>query len=192
MITQVARRVNEFTYLPKELHHYPQWVNWKQSEAKKWPINPNTPAFADVTNPRTWGTYPNALKRCSDGWISGIGFVFTKDSPYSFIDLDHCIVDGRINNQAQEIMARFPQAYTEISPSGNGLKLVLIGKLPQGNRRTTGLEVYDRERYSTLTGQALIVPNKLVDYQAELGVWYAEAFPIADTAPMLDGEMSPK
>jgi putative DNA primase/helicase len=56
----------------------------------------------------------------------GIGLVLTEDDPYAAGDLDHCRdpQSGEIQPWAQAIVNRL-QSYTEISPSGTGLRILL-------------------------------------------------------------------
>jgi primase-polymerase (primpol)-like protein len=89
--------------------------------------------------------------------FAGIGFVLTPDDPFAGIDLDHCRdpETGEIEPWASEIVDRF-QSYTEISPSGAGIRIFIRGTLPAGKGRHRGrVEVYDRGRFLTVTGQRL-------------------------------------
>ena len=73
--------------------------------------------------------------------MDGIGFVFTSDDRYTGIDLDKCRnpKTGEISPKAVEIV-RLLNSYTEISPSGCGLHIILKGKLPPGGNRKDGIE----------------------------------------------------
>lgn len=61
-------------------------------------------------------------------YYNGVGFVFTESDPYCGIDIDDCIdSDGALHPSAREIVKLF-NSYTEISPSGTGLKIFIKGK----------------------------------------------------------------
>ena len=42
------------------------------------------------------------------------------------VDLDHCIDNGKLSPLAEEIVSHFENTYTEISPSGTGLRIILF------------------------------------------------------------------
>jgi len=142
--------------IPQELKDHPQWVVWKWEEragkATKPPYDPKTGKRASHNNPLTWGTFNDAVKALKRGF-DGIGFVFTEDDPFCGIDLDDCRdpVSGKIATWALKIIKEF-DSYTEVSPSKTGLKIFLKGKLPSGGIKTKHVEVYDRLRYFTVTG----------------------------------------
>lgn len=147
--------------IPEELKKYPCWVNWAIEEGDgkptKIPLNPKTGGQAQSNNPSTWGTYDEAVyrwKNCENGGIEGIGFEFSNG--YSGIDLDKCRnpETGEIEPWAREIIDQM-KSYTEVTPSGTGLHVLLKGTLPQGGRRKSNLEMYDKGRYFTVTGQHL-------------------------------------
>jgi primase-polymerase (primpol)-like protein len=46
-------------------------------------------------------------------------------------------------------------SYTEITPSGRGLHILVRGDLPSGRRRKGGIEMYQKGHYFTVTGRHL-------------------------------------
>lgn len=144
-----------------ELGKIPQWVCWgptrRNGKITKPPINPKTGDHASSTDPNTWTSIDDAIQegvnpKNTRGGLAGIGFVFQMHDPYVGIDLDKCITDdGAIAPWAREIIDSL-DSYTETSPSGKGLHIIVKGKW-NGGKRKGGLEVYDRERYFTVTGQ---------------------------------------
>ncbi len=60
------------------------------------------------------------------------------------------------------------QSYTEKTPSGKGLHLIIKGKLLAGRNRKGNIEIYDRLRYFTMTGQVLEEYGTIEERQAEL------------------------
>jgi len=94
---------------------------------------------------------------CRKYKLDGIGFVFTEDDDIIGVDLDKCILDGKLNEIATGFLAKAPKTYVEKSPSGKGLHAFLRGKLPpeanKGKRNTkNGVEMYAASRYFTMTG----------------------------------------
>lgn len=104
--------------------------------------------------------------------------MLTAADPYCGIDLDHCIEDGTVALWASAIVDRF-RSYTEVTPSGTGLRIWIRGKLAAGGRNRVGsIELYDRDRYFTATSEQLPdTPNEIAERQAELDAFYAELFP---------------
>ena len=83
-----------------------------------------------------------------------MGFVFTYDDPFVGIDLDKCrdAETGKTEDWAQKVIDDL-NSYTEISPSGTGYHIIVKGKMPEdGANRKGRLEVYEKGRYFTVTG----------------------------------------
>src|SRR6266487_479938 len=146
----------------REIAGYPNFVVWHYKEEngqrKKPPINPNSRLPASPTDRTTWGTLESAIHALATGKYQGIGFMLTH-SPFSGIDLDHCVQDGRIEPWAQEIIEKL-DTYTEYSPSWNkaagtgGVHLLVEGK-PPGNKKAGNIEVYGEKHYLTITTRLL-------------------------------------
>jgi primase-polymerase (primpol)-like protein len=111
--------------------------------------------------------------------LDGVGFVFTLDDPYCGIDLDKCVnpASGAINDQAREIVDAL-QSYTELSPSGTGLHIIVRATLSAKGRKRDAIEIYDRGRYFTVTGQPFEQPLRpICDQQGEVDRLYATLRP---------------
>jgi len=74
---------------------------------------------------------------------------------------------------AREIIDRL-QSYTEFSPSGTGLHILVRGNLPPGGNRKGRVEMSDSARYFTMTGHHL--PLNIEPRQAELAALHGEIF----------------
>ena len=111
---------------------------------------------AATDNPATWCSFDEALASFCAGKVDGIGFVFTAGDPYTGIDFDHVrdTVNGVIVSWALNYIVRL-DSYTEISPTGKGLHVIVKGKLPPKGRRQGQLEMYDDRRFFTMTGVLL-------------------------------------
>ena len=131
--------------IPEELKNTPNWVCWENSS--KIPKNPATGKNAQSNNPKTWGTFQQAVKACETFGFDGIGFEFG-NSPYFGVDLDHCINNSDFIDDFVETL----ESYTEISRSGDGIHIICKGKLPDGARRKDNVEMYSEGRYFICTG----------------------------------------
>src|SRR5262249_36925732 len=139
-----------------ELKSRPQWVCWRYERRRdaqgrpKWtkiPIDPKTGRNAESNDPGTWGTWEQAWQyhREHPNKTAGVGFVFRADDPYTGVDLDDAI-----NLESGEVApwARLHidglNTYTEISPSGTGVKLIVRAVKPGERCRRGNVEMYDR------------------------------------------------
>lgn len=169
--------------IPQELKVPLQWVLWKSEKRDgkptKIPYCPQDPKRkAEADNPATWGSYEKALTISITDGFAGIGFEFSADDPYTGIDLDKCrnAETGEIEPWARAIIDRMA-TYTEISPSGTGMHILIKGKLPPGGKRKGKIEMYDSARYFTMTGDHLAgTPLTIEPRQAELEVLHGEVF----------------
>jgi primase-polymerase (primpol)-like protein len=152
--------------IPAELRDLPQWVVWayesRQSKTgeHRWTKVPRTAEgkAASTTNASTWSIFDAALGfHRAMPHTCGVGFVFSPNDPYCGVDLDDArdLATGRVLEWAQPIVDLL-DSYTEVSPSGTGLKVILRGvlKIHSHKKRFGGgeVEVYDRARFFALTG----------------------------------------
>jgi len=185
-----------FEEIPPELKALPQWVTWKfdwrdgkDGKEGKWtkvPYRADGRGPASSTDPSTWATFEKAA---SARGFDGIGFVFSPDDPYVGVDLDGCRnpETGTLTEEAEGWIARFA-TYTEVSPSGTGVKLIGVGALPEdskGHRNAAvGVEVYDKGRFFTVTGHRLPESPQTCEGAPEaLATFLAAYFPKAEPKP---------
>ncbi|MEZ5948454.1 MAG: hypothetical protein R3C12_04365 [Planctomycetaceae bacterium] len=104
----------------------------------KLPIDPRTMKEASSTDPATWGTFGASLRRVEDGHAVGVGFVLSADDPYVFVDIDGCRnpSTGLLSGLAEDLVERFT-SWTEVSPSGTGLHIIIRGVYPRTPERKT-------------------------------------------------------
>lgn len=197
---------NPATVIPADLTSIPQWVTWdyerRGDKRTKVPHDPKTGERADSTDPATWGTYEQALTDQAWSHRAGIGFVFSASDPFFFIDLDSAFDLDVLHPWAVAIADTFGEdCYCEVSPSGSGLHLIGRGTLPKGGNRKGQIEVYDRERFATITGNVWGGYATIgADLTATLTAWHTELFrpvieagtaiePAAPPPPMTDDEI---
>ena len=159
-----------------------QWINWRYEERDgkltKVPICPRTGELAAVDRPETWGTYEEAVRASIEHGHDGVGFVFTEEDPYGGVDLDKCRdpESGEIEDWARELIEHLG-SYTELSPSGTGVHILVKAKLPPSGRRKGQVEMYDSGRFFTVTGKHLpSTPSKIKERQAEVEVLHRRLF----------------
>ncbi|WP_169313114.1 phage/plasmid primase, P4 family [Acetonema longum] len=132
----------------------------RQEKPDKVPYNPKSGRQASIKNPATWGTYEEALSLCSREGMAGVGFVFKENDPYCGIDIDNCLNErGEISTEAAAIVREL-DSYTEVSPSGNGLHILVKAALSstawhkqKGVIAGGDIEMYSTGRYFTVTGK---------------------------------------
>lgn len=189
------------TRIPAALRERPQWVCWKYitrgSKRTKCPLNARGGGRADSTDPVTWASFDEAVAAWRSGSYAGVGYVFASDDPFCGIDLDGCIDDsGAVVPAATEIIQSLA-SYTEVSPSGRGVKLFVAGRKPDGvgckSKAIAGFkeaEVYDRERFFTVTGQHVAgTPGTVEERQSALDALCGRLWP-KKAKPHLNGTIA--
>ena len=147
---------------PAELRKINRWLCYDLSN--KIPLSPvNGVKAIDVTNPDNLSDSQTAL--ITKETHSDIGIGFALGYGIMGIDFDHCIdEDGCVDSEIMNIIEEIG-SYTEISHSGTGIHIICKGELPAaGNRGKIGdvnIEMYDQNRYFTMTGRVLNGYNKL-------------------------------
>jgi hypothetical protein len=148
--------------IPKPLEaltEYNQFILWKNTDGKKLPIDHRTMAPGSAHDSATWLSADEAVYlagMCGDSF--GVGFVFTEDDPFFFVDIDHCLVDGAWSATATALMAALPGASVEVSQSGTGLHIIGRGTCPPHACKNIalGLELYTERRFVALTGERAV------------------------------------
>jgi primase-polymerase (primpol)-like protein len=144
------------------------------------PYNPLSNARARTNDPATWNTLEAASSAAARQGHDGVGFMLSPDDPFVGIDLDHCYdpTTGTLAPWAEAIV-RDLDSYTEVTPSGTGLRIFVRGQLPpreQGRKRGP-IEMYDDRRFLTVTGQHLRgTPTSIEDRTATIGDLHARVF----------------
>lgn len=147
-----ALRINPGN-IPQELKARRQWVCWKYEwNGKKWTKPPFKPdGFkASKTNPRHYSGFEKVLVAYEKGGFDGIGFVLTDNDPFVAIDIDKCLDEIVLTAEAEDIIKTM-DSYTEISPSGTGIRIFVKGNIPKNVKR--GIEIYSHAWYVTVTGR---------------------------------------
>jgi putative DNA primase/helicase len=164
--------------IPIELRVLPQWICWRLEERNSGGKPTKVPYRIDgrkakSTDLNDWTTFEKAYQAyVSTGQgkpFYGVGFVFREGGGVAGIDLDHLLnEDGQIEPWAGRVVRAF-DSYTEYSVSGQGLHILCKGSIPDGRGHRRGqIELYDRGRYFTVSGQPYGDPRPLRDCQPEI------------------------
>lgn len=169
--------------IPDELKKLNQWVCWNKEirDGKETKIpyiankKPSETTKASVDNPETWSSYGITL--VSAKLHKGIGFVFTKDDPYCFIDLDHCVDENGIIEPESQRIIDILNSYTEISQSGLGIHIIVKAERPDGaGNRKGNFEIYTQGRYCAMTGNVLYGNPGIMERQEQVNQICSEIF----------------
>lgn len=146
--TDLQAKLANYQNIPLELQAINQWVPWHYEDIGA--LKPTKVPHGSVDNPSTWYSFDKVVEVVAHGKADGIGFVFSDKGNYTGIDLDDVKGDWLAMERQQKIYKEF-DSYSEISPSGQGLHIIVKGKIPQGRKRSF-IEVYSSLRYFTFTG----------------------------------------
>ena len=172
-------------FIPAELRALPQWVCWRYEDRNGKPTKPPIDAksngqlaYAKSNDPETWSDFDTACATAARLKLEGIGLNVWENDGLAGLDLDHVLdpETGKLEPLAVEVLDRFKDTYTEISPSGTGLRIWCKGK-PQRSGKCVGtvkwLEVYSypSNRYLTVTGNHWTGSATTVTEQQEALDW---------------------
>jgi hypothetical protein len=164
-----------------------RWVGWREErrdgKATKMPFSSVTGRAASSIDPSTWATLDEALSYAERAGMTGVGIML--GGGLGGVDLDACRDPdtGAIKAWAQKVVDAF-SSYTEISPSGTGLKVFALGApaelpastipidAPSTNGKRPAIEAYVSGRYFTITGRIVAdAPDELRDCGEVGGAW---------------------
>lgn len=154
--------MNNFARIPEELKNTPNWIVWRQEHVQGAPKPTKVPydalkrslasrqSHASSVDPRTWSSFDEALAALDSHLFSGLGFCFGPEDPYCGIDLDYTNGDQLAYERQVQIHNHF-DTYSEISPSGRGVHMIVKASVPAGRKRAF-IEIYSSGRFFTMTG----------------------------------------
>jgi len=178
--------------VPAPLREKKQWVCWRyvwREDKKKWdklPYCPKTGELAKSNDPSTWTFFDRAMKAYKENSnkpYDGVGFMFAPNGGICGVDLDDCRgpVTKRLKSWAKKWLKRL-DSYTEVSPSGRGVKVFIEARKPGEDCRRAyedgEIEIYDHKRYFTVTGRVLDkeYSNRVEPRQEPLALLYRALF----------------
>ena len=152
-----------YEQIAKDIKENGRFCLWRYEEQKgrktKVPYQVNGQR-ASTRNIQHFTSFDEVLKAVFQ--YDGIGMgVF---SPFAAVDIDDCVKDGKLSELAEDIIHTL-DSYTECSPSGKGVRIILKVKdftfdkaRYYINNRKIGLEIYvpgATNRFVTLTGNTI-------------------------------------
>ena len=144
-----------------------QWVRWRLETVNGKPTKVPyqvAGAKASSSDPNTWTDYQTALTGAVINREQGVGFMFADG--FAGIDLDGCRnpKTGETKPWADDIIQSLDNVYVEVSPSGTGLHIFMLSKVPGADKKfnlnpeigfgKAAIEIYDERRYFTVTGNS--------------------------------------
>ena len=177
-----------YNTIPTDLASKPQWVYWKyqtiDGEVKKPPVNTNGYKI-NCHNSDDWLSFQQVLKGLNPKKHEGIGFVLDQ-SGYIGVDVDDCFQNAGDTSSLKEwtkpLLDKIKGNYSEISPSGEGLKIVIKGERPSWLTKTKQhigdgkIEIFDYQ-YFTITGNVIDHGNSSSDKQDQINSLCHHLFP---------------
>jgi hypothetical protein len=175
--------------IPAGLKARPVWTcwRWERGESGEWtkpPYHPTRLQRADVTRAENLTSFTLAHTAYRQRKADGIGIALEVAGLLGY-DRDDCRdpdtgeIDPDALGEVREL-----GTYTEVSPSGTGLKCLAVAKKPGKNCRLGDRELYDRVRYFTITGNILPgFPAEPQPCQAAVDRLYGRLWPGGDKAP---------
>lgn len=145
---------------------FDQWIGWRlewneaRNKHDKIPYSPHTGYKASSTKPEDWSTYDEALAYAKQTGMDGVGFVFTGNDPFFFLDIDNAATaDGGWSELAVSLLTNLKGAAVERSSSGTGLHVIGCYRAEPDHACVNShynLEFYTRERFVALTDDGTI------------------------------------
>lgn len=146
--------------IPRELIVQTRWLLWRyeprNGKSTKVPIDA-AGRRVDATDRRHWYALTDALRLVAGAGADGLGIALGDGIVGVDLDGVRDPTTGAVTSVAADIV-RTLASYTEVSPSGAGLHVLVSGALPPGCRHRAALpggghiEVYDGGRFFTVTG----------------------------------------
>lgn len=180
-------------HIPPLMKAETRWVAWRyEHKDDRWtkvPVDAATGRSADATDSTTWSGFENTIGAFNaDPTLDGIGFVVAEGDGLTGVDLDHVRIDGELTAEAKAIVGAL-DSYAEITPSGHGVRIYVratksVGKCKRKLTGPSAVEVYDRKRFFTVTGNHVPgTPTTIEPRQEALDALTVRLWPPATRMP---------
>ena len=178
--------IKNYENIPDNLKKEKRWCLYKiisrEGKNTKLPIMPNSKP-AKSNDKTTWNSYEDCIAALNRNIGDGLGFML--GDGYIGIDIDKVsddIIAYSMDYHARSMTADFLRGistYAEISPSKTGLHFIGKGEVPGERKRYKNLEIYDKDRFFTITGNIIKDRdrNKIVNIDSELSPLYEKYMP---------------
>ena len=162
----------KYAKIPLEIKQTRRWIGYKienrDGKDTKVPYNAISGDKARSNDSSTWTNFKVALLGYIKYKFDGIGFMLGEDkntgTKYFGVDLDNHessvtgnkpMTDKEFEDFINKIVNTL-NSYAEYSHSGEGVHIICKGSLPDGRRKSTHIEMYDKGRFFTMTGQTIL------------------------------------
>lgn len=149
--------------VPAALRERPQWLLWRfelykgDKKPRKVPYYASGRKRQGVQGGKDdrgeLQTFDIAVTHLVQGRYDGLGFAFLPGDGLIGIDIDGAIDDaGEVSPRCLSIIEAC-KSYTELSPSGRGVHIIVAGECKTEKDNSIGLEVFCGRQYFTFTGK---------------------------------------
>ena len=149
---------------PTEIQGLQAWLMWRleyhegEDKPRKVPYYVNGQRRSGVQGSaqdrQALATFTAARSAAARRGFDGVGLALMPDWGLVALDFDNCIAGGRLHPEVEAIAS---SSYAEYSPSGNGVRVLMKGALP--NRKSFdgpfGFETFSSKGFVTITGNRL-------------------------------------
>jgi hypothetical protein len=157
--------MKQFPQALAAMRDYAQFVLWKAVASKrragkfdKFPCD-ILGNIVDAHDPKHWVDADTAVTVAQSSDL-GVGFVFTDNDPFFFVDIDGAYDGMAWSTLATDLCNRFTGAAVEVSQSGTGLHIIgkYDGAEPEHGCKNIPLhlELYTSGRFVALTGNGIV------------------------------------
>ena len=167
--------------VPEAMRKLRRWAPWraewdeKKQKYIKIPHRVAKPEYGlSNKNATGWVTFEEAMAvyKANPRMFAGVGYLMTGPHGITGVDLDKCRdpQTGEIADWAKQVIYEL-DSYTEVSPSGTGLHVMLEGSVPEDwTNHEQGIEVYggNEARFLCVTGETLRVQDEIFAAPAAL------------------------
>ncbi len=155
--------------IPEALKRQKCWVLWKASQidterqkfgkvphypVTKWKRSGQQGAERDLANLGTWQEAWSAFESSTD--FAGVGIAMLPGFGFVALDADKCVKnDGQEIVIADAVTEFSDTTYSELSPSGSGVRAFWLGSAHDGKNHADGFELFHSKGFVTVTGNCL-------------------------------------
>jgi hypothetical protein len=174
-----------------------RWVGWKWERSKtstptKPPRQGRAPKkYASNDKPETWTDFQTCMIGYCEHKFDGVGWALTgNEEDIGALDVDNCRdkATGKLHPWAEDLIKRCPNTYVEVTPSGEGVRIIGIANGPalhcklqvpgakmDGLDKGVSCEIYRQAtRYITVTGLQIGNATGLADINGVIDAVYSE------------------
>lgn len=155
---------------PDEMRNLPAWLVWRfeyhegEDKPRKVPYYTAGPKRHGVQgrpeDRQQLTTFDAARTAAARRGFDGVGFVPMPEYNICALDFDHCVTNGVLHPDLEEIVSG---TYAEYSPSGTGVRAFVKGQYGNSKARGEpyGFEVFSSKGFVTFTGNRLDITDIL-------------------------------